>query len=100
MKNEQFGPIGQDRYRDYASDIHSSGTMLLDMIEDLLGIAEAETDQIDLTNELCNLGQLLEIAVASQRARANAKDVKLEMDGDRKSAGTGKRVSVRVTLGE
>ncbi|HEY4345342.1 MAG TPA: histidine kinase dimerization/phospho-acceptor domain-containing protein [Parvibaculum sp.] len=80
MKNEQFGPIGQDRYRDYANDIHSSGTMLLDMIEDLLGIAEAETDQIDLTNEICNLGQLLEIAAASQRARANAQAVKLEID--------------------
>lgn len=80
MKNEQFGPIGQDRYRDYANDIHSSGTMLLDMIEDLLGIAEAETDQIDLTNEICNLGQLLEIAVASQRARANAQEVTLEID--------------------
>jgi signal transduction histidine kinase len=80
MKNEQFGPMGQERYRDYANDIHSSGTMLLDMIEDLLGIAEAETDQIDLTDEICNLGQLLEIAAASQRGRASAEDVKLEID--------------------
>jgi len=32
MKNEQLGPIGQQRYREYARDIHSSGTMLLDMI--------------------------------------------------------------------
>lgn len=80
MKNEQFGPIGQERYRDYANDIHSSGTMLLDMIEDLLGIAEAETDQIDLTNEICNLGQLLEIAVASQRGRAHNENVKLEIE--------------------
>lgn len=80
MKNEQFGPIGQDRYRTYASDIHSSGTMLLDMIEDLLGIAEAETDQIDLTNEICNIGQLLEIAVASQRGHAGEEGVALEID--------------------
>lgn len=80
MKNEQFGPIGQDRYRDYANDIHSSGTMLLDMIEDLLGIAEAETDQISLTNEICNLGQLLEIAATSQRSRASTEGVKIEID--------------------
>jgi signal transduction histidine kinase len=80
MKNEQFGPIGQDRYRDYASDIHSSGTMLLDMIEDLLGIAEAEQDQVSLSDEICNLGQLVEIAVASQRGQARQEDVQLEID--------------------
>lgn len=80
MKNEQFGPIGTERYRDYASDIYSSGTMLLDMIEDLLGIAEAESDQISLTDEICNLGQLVEIAVASQRGQALHEQVKLEID--------------------
>ncbi len=80
MKNEQFGPMGQARYRDYASDIHSSGTMLLDMIEDLLGIAEAETDEVSLSDEICNIGQLVEIAVASQRGHAAEDNVTLEID--------------------
>lgn len=79
MKNERLGPIGQQRYREYANDIHSSGTMLLDMIEDLLGIAEAETDLVSLTDEICNLGQLIEIAVASQRVRAGEEGLKLEV---------------------
>lgn len=87
MKNEQFGPMGQDRYRDYASDIHSSGTMLLDMIEDLLGIAEAETDEISLTDEICNLGQLVEIAAASQRSHAQHDRVTLEIDCPTKVSG-------------
>lgn len=80
MKNEQFGPMGQDRYRDYANDIHSSGTMLLDMIEDLLGIAEVETDEINLTDEICNLRQLIDITVASQRNQARTENVTLEID--------------------
>ena len=80
MKNEQFGPIGQDRYRDYANDIHSSGTLLLDMIEDLLGIAEAESESINLTDEICNLGQLVEIAATSQRGSAHHNGVKIEVD--------------------
>ncbi|HEX7777416.1 MAG TPA: histidine kinase dimerization/phospho-acceptor domain-containing protein, partial [Parvibaculum sp.] len=80
MKDEQFGPIGTSRYREYARDIHTSGTLLLDMIEDLLGIAEAETDQISLTDEICNLGQLIEIAVASHRQGAVEEGVKLEID--------------------
>jgi signal transduction histidine kinase len=54
--------------------------MLLDMIEDLLGIAEAETDQLNLTDEICNIGQLLEIAVASQKAEAGKDGIKIEID--------------------
>lgn len=79
MKNERLGPMGTDRYKEYASDIYSSGTMLLDMIEDLLGIAEAEMDQIDITDEICNLGQLAEIAVASQRQNAALEGVTIQI---------------------
>ena len=80
MKNEQLGPLGESRYREYAQDIYSSGTMLLDMIEDLLGIAEAETDRIDLTNEICSIAQLAEIAMTSQRSNARAEGVTLELE--------------------
>ncbi|MES1989672.1 MAG: histidine kinase dimerization/phospho-acceptor domain-containing protein [Pseudomonadota bacterium] len=80
MKNEQFGPIGQERYRDYANDIHSSGMLLLDMIEDLLGIAEADSENINLTDEICNLGQLVEIAATSQRGSAHHNGIKVEVD--------------------
>lgn len=79
MKNERLGPMGTDRYKEYANDIYSSGTMLLDMIEDLLGIAEAEMDHIDLTDEIVNLGQLAEIAVASQRQSAAQEGVTIRV---------------------
>lgn len=79
MKNERLGPIGTDRYKEYATDIYSSGTMLLDMIEDLLGIAEAEMEEIDLTDEIVNIGQLTEIAIASQRQNAAAEGVAIEI---------------------
>jgi len=87
MKNEQFGPLGQNRYREYANDIHSSGRMLLDMIEDLLGIAEAETDHIALTDEICNLGQLAEIAAASQRQIADKRGITIEIHYPQKLPG-------------
>src|SRR5690606_23980580 len=87
MKNEQFGPLGQNRYREYASDIHSSGRMLLDMIEDLLGIAEAETDHIALTDEICNIAQLAEIAAASQRQAASQRGIQIEVHAPQKVPG-------------
>lgn len=80
MKDEQFGPLGQPRYQEYARDIHSSGRILLDMIEDLLNIAEAETDEVRLTDEICHLRQLLEITLASQRTRAAQAGIRIELD--------------------
>ncbi|PCJ70233.1 MAG: hypothetical protein COA62_06405 [Rhodobiaceae bacterium] len=69
MKDEQFGPLGE-RYREYASDIHQSGTMLLDMIEDLLSVAESETDAISLSDDICHLDALIETVVSSQKKNA------------------------------
>ena len=87
MKDERFGPLGQTRYKNYAQDIHSSGQMLLDMIEDLLGIAEAETENIQLTDEICDLGQLLDIAMSSQRMQADCLDISMELDCPDRLAG-------------
>lgn len=55
IKQEMFGPIANESYRGYARDIHSSGTHLLSIINDLLevskiaaGKVELEEDEIDL----------------------------------------------------
>ena len=76
MKDEQFGPIGE-RYREYANDIHQSGTMLLDMIEDLLSVAESEADSITLVDDICNLDALIETVVSSQKNSAFEADITL-----------------------
>lgn len=80
MRDERFGPMGNSNYRDYAADIHSSGTMLLEMIEDLLGIAEAEKGDTTLHEEICNLAQLVNIAVTSQQAACERAGIKVEID--------------------
>ncbi len=78
MKDAQFGPLA-DRYRDYARDIHQSGTMLLDMIEDLLSIAESDPDDDSLANDICNLDALLETVVTSQKRTAAEAGVTLSV---------------------
>ncbi|MDF1794658.1 MAG: CHASE2 domain-containing protein [Thalassobaculaceae bacterium] len=42
MRNQPFGPLGNDRYLDYASDISGSGSRLLKMIEQILEFARLE----------------------------------------------------------
>ncbi|GAK44915.1 PAS/PAC sensor signal transduction histidine kinase [Tepidicaulis marinus] len=80
MRDERFGPMGNSNYRDYAADIHASGTMLLEMIEDLLGIADAEKGDTTLHEEICNLAQLVNIAVTSQQAACERAGIKVEID--------------------
>lgn len=48
IKNETLGPIPIPQYKDYASDIHSSGSHLLEMINDILDFSKAEADKLQV----------------------------------------------------
>ncbi len=42
MADEKFGPIGNDRYRDYLRDINRSGNHVLALVNDLLDISRSK----------------------------------------------------------
>jgi signal transduction histidine kinase len=51
IANQMFGPVGQEKYADYAGDIRSSGTHLLSIINDILDISKAEAGKLSLEEE-------------------------------------------------
>lgn len=45
IKEERFGPLENDKYRDYIADIHASSLQLLKMIDDVLGLSDGAMDR-------------------------------------------------------
>ena len=71
MMAERFGPIGNERYREYLKDIHASGGHLLSLINDLLDLSKIEAGKLDLTFASVSLNDLTQQCVAIMQPQAN-----------------------------
>jgi two-component system, cell cycle sensor histidine kinase PleC len=77
IKRELFGSIENEKYADYAKDIHNSGSHLLAIINDILDLAKAESGKLHLNEHEFDLTATLESCVRMCSGRADA--AKIEM---------------------
>jgi PAS domain S-box-containing protein len=77
MKAEMMGPLGAPGYKDYAADIHGSGTFLLSIINELLDLSLIDSGEMKLDESLVQIDRIAESSVALLRSKAAAKGVKL-----------------------
>jgi len=75
MVDEKFGPIANDRYRDYLRDINRSGNHVLDLVNDLLDISKIEAGQQEMAYEAVSLNETLGETVAMMQPQANRERV-------------------------
>jgi PAS domain S-box-containing protein len=70
MMEERFGPVGNDRYRQYLKDIHTSGGHLISLINDLLDLSKIEAGKLDLTFASVSINDLTQQCVAIMQTEA------------------------------
>jgi PAS domain S-box-containing protein len=71
MMQERFGPIGNDRYRQYLKDIHASGGHLVSLLNDLLDLSKIEAGKLELNFAPVDLNELTQETVAMMQPQAN-----------------------------
>jgi signal transduction histidine kinase len=71
MMEERFGPVGNERYREYLKDIHASGGHLLSLVNDLLDLSKIEAGKLELSLASVSLNDLTQQCVAIMQPQAN-----------------------------
>jgi len=77
MQSELYGPLGDEKYKEYVDDILSSGQHLLELVEDILDMSKIEAGRIQLQPERVELERILQEATRLVAKRAKDSGVKL-----------------------
>ena len=77
MQSELFGPLGDNKYKEYVDDILSSGKHLLELIDDILDMSKIEAGRLKLEPSKVELEKLLNEATRLVARRASDADVTL-----------------------
>ncbi|MCB1417954.1 MAG: PAS domain-containing protein [Notoacmeibacter sp.] len=78
MQSGLFGPLGSDRYEEYVSDIHQSGTYLLNVINDILDMSKIEAGRFTIEPETFDVCPLIKETVNMVDVQARAKDISVD----------------------
>lgn len=79
ISRESFGPL-DNRYADYAGDIHGSGLHLLDLIGDILDLSRIEAGHAELSDDEIDCSRLVESCLRLVEDRARTADLELVKD--------------------
>ncbi|WP_157230917.1 ATP-binding protein [Kiloniella laminariae] len=75
-----FGPLGSDKYSDYAKHIHDSGAHLLALINDILDIASVEAGKRTLLREAIDIPALFGKCLSTIEKSAEERDITLSLN--------------------
>ncbi len=79
---ELLGPVGNEKYGDYARNIEESGSLLLHIIKDILDVSMIEAGTIELHEEPVDLTTLIDDVLRLAEERAVAARIAIRTDID------------------
>ena len=82
IANEIYGPLGSERYKEYAEDIVGAGKHLEEMINDILDMSKVEAGKMRLSPALIDPEDAVDGAIKLARRRAADREVHLTFDPD------------------
>ena len=75
IMEERFGPIGNERYRDYIKDIHASGGHVMSLVNDLLDLSKIEAGKMELAFASVDANRVISECVSIMQPQANRERV-------------------------
>jgi two-component system cell cycle sensor histidine kinase PleC len=82
MKAELLGPLKNPTYKEYAANVHYSGSHLLHLINEILDISRIEAGRYDLNEEPIRLTDVADDCYRLLKLRAENKNLTIELDLD------------------
>lgn len=75
IKQETLGPLGQEMYKEYATDIHKSGQKLLQIINEILDISKIESGNKELNESEFQADDILFACLEMHNSRVKEKAI-------------------------
>ena len=82
IAKECFGAVGSPRYKEYAGDIHASGSHLLSLINDLLDVAKIEAGRMEIEPEPLDARKIFDTTLKIIGAKARERNQQLVIEVD------------------
>ncbi len=70
MMEERFGPVGNERYKDYLKDIHASGSHVTSLADDLLDLSKIEAGKLELAFAAVDANSVIRECVSLMQPQA------------------------------
>ena len=80
LRAEYFGPLSDPRYKEYANNIHDSGSLLLSLINDILDLSRVEAGKYELAEKPVNISSMIQISFRQLAQLAKASNQILSAD--------------------
>lgn len=82
IREEIYGPLGHEKYREYLEDISKSGEHLLELINDILDVSAVEAGKMEFHEEPLDFAKLAAASVRLIKERSEDAHIRLLTDVD------------------